>query len=248
MIALFDAVGLGQWFRYVTGSLEVLGALLLIVPGTTAFGAVLLACVLAGAVVTHLTVLHTAPTAPLVLFALPNERARRNDFAIELPYGASLVLRHDARAEVKGLDAFEPDRPPVAPVFFAFRVMVGMGLLMLTVAWLGAWATRRGRTAPRWLLWVFAACTFAGWIATLAGWLVTEIGRQPWLATGILRTAKAVGEASGAELGASLTGYVLTYSALLVAYLVVLTHMAGKDATARPREGDATAAVVATTS
>jgi uncharacterized membrane protein YphA (DoxX/SURF4 family) len=70
MVALFDAIGIGQWFRYVTGSLEVLGALLLIVPATTAFGAVLLACVLAGAVVTHLTVLHTAPTAPLVLFAL----------------------------------------------------------------------------------------------------------------------------------------------------------------------------------
>jgi len=70
MVALFDAVGLGQWFRYVTGLLEVLGALLLIVPGKTAFGAVLLACVMAGAVVAHLTVLHTAPTAPLVLFAL----------------------------------------------------------------------------------------------------------------------------------------------------------------------------------
>ena len=70
MIALFDAVGIGQWFRYVTGSLEGLGALVLIVPGKAAFGAVLLACVMAGAVVAHLTVLHTAPTAPLVLFVL----------------------------------------------------------------------------------------------------------------------------------------------------------------------------------
>ena len=70
MLALFDAVGIGQWFRYVTGSLEVLGALLLIAPGKTALGAVLLACVMAGAVVAHLTVLHTAPTAPLVLFGL----------------------------------------------------------------------------------------------------------------------------------------------------------------------------------
>ena len=70
MVALFDAIGIGQWFRYVTGSLEVLGALLLIVPGKSAFGAALLACVMAGAVVAHLTVLHTAPTAPLVLFAL----------------------------------------------------------------------------------------------------------------------------------------------------------------------------------
>jgi putative oxidoreductase len=70
MIALFDAVGAGQWFRYVTGSLEVLGALLLIVPSKTAFGAVLLACVMAGAVIVHLTMLHSAPTAPLALFAL----------------------------------------------------------------------------------------------------------------------------------------------------------------------------------
>jgi putative oxidoreductase len=70
MIALFDAVGIGQWFRYVTGSLEVLGALLIIVPGKSAFGAVLLACVMAGAVVAHLGVLHTSPTAPLVLFVL----------------------------------------------------------------------------------------------------------------------------------------------------------------------------------
>jgi len=70
MIALFDAVGIGQWFRYVTGLLEVLGAVLLIVPSKAAFGSVLLACVMAGAVVAHLTVLHTAATAPLVLFAI----------------------------------------------------------------------------------------------------------------------------------------------------------------------------------
>jgi putative oxidoreductase len=70
MLALFDAIGIGQWFRYVTGSLEVLGAILLIVPGMAASGAVLLSCVMAGAAVAHLTVLHTAPTAPVVLFAL----------------------------------------------------------------------------------------------------------------------------------------------------------------------------------
>jgi putative oxidoreductase len=83
MIALFDVVGLGQWFRYVTGSLEVLGALLLIVPGKSAFGAVLLACVMAGAVVAHLAVLHTAPTAPFVLLALTVlvARGRRSQLA-----------------------------------------------------------------------------------------------------------------------------------------------------------------------
>jgi cytochrome d ubiquinol oxidase subunit I len=77
-------------------------------------------------------------------------------------------------------------------------------------------------------LWAFAGFTFAGWVATLAGWMVTEVGRQPWLVTGILRTADAVGPASGAALGASLTGYVLTYAALLLSYMVVLTHLAGK--------------------
>ena len=74
------------------------------------------------------------------------------------------------------------------------------------------------------------AFTFAGWVATLAGWLVTEIGRQPWLVTGILRTADAVGQVAGPLLGASLTAYVITYAVMLIAYMVVLTHMAGKGA------------------
>ncbi len=173
---------------------------------------------------------HTERGAPLVLFAIPNEELRRNDYSIELPYAASLILKHDANAEIRGIDAFAPDHPSVAPVFFAFRVMVGIGVLMLTVSWYGAWMTRRGRAAPRWLLWVFAAFTFAGWGATLAGWIVTEMGRQPWLVTGVLRTKDAVGEISGAQLGASLTGYILTYALLFVAYMIVLTHMAGKGA------------------
>ena len=94
--------------------------------------------------------------------------------------------------------------------------------------------------APRWLLWVFAGSTFSGWIATLAGWMVTEIGRQPWLVTGVLRTDEAVGQASGAQLGASLMSYVLTYALMFVAYMVVLTHLAGKGAGAaepHPEQG-----------
>ena len=172
---------------------------------------------------------ETRRGAPLVLFAVPNERERRNDYAIQIPKGAALILEHDADAELQGLDAFEPDRPPVAPLFYAFRLMVGIGLGMLALSWYAAWRLRRG-AAPRALLWAFAAFTFSGWIATLAGWIVTEVGRQPWLVTGLLRTADAVGHASGAELGASLTGYVLTYSLLLLAYLIVITHIAAKGA------------------
>jgi cytochrome d ubiquinol oxidase subunit I len=173
---------------------------------------------------------HTERGAPLVLFAMPNEKERRNDHAIELPYGASLILTHKMRGEVKGLDAFGEDHPPVTPVFFAFRIMVGIGVLMLLVSWYSAWRTRRKHAAPRWLLWVLAAFTFSGWIATLCGWIVTEVGRQPWLVYGVLRTRDAVGDVPAAALGASFTGYALTYSALLIAYLVVITHLAAEGA------------------
>jgi len=169
---------------------------------------------------------HTERGAPLTLLGIPNEEEQRTDFGLFLPKGASLILAHDANAELKGLDAF-PDHPPVAPVFFAFRIMVGMGVLMLILAW-GSQILLRKAAPPRWLLWAFAGFTFAGWVATLAGWIVTEIGRQPWLVTGILRTADAVGEGGGARLGASLTAYILTYSALGLAYMVTLTHMSRK--------------------
>ncbi len=174
----------------------------------------------------------TEKGVPLVLFAVPNEEKRTNDFAVEIPRGASLILRHDADAELQGIDAFAPDAPPVAPVFFAFRAMVGIGVLMLALAWVGVWATRRGSLPSRRLLWTLSGFTFAGWVATLAGWLVAEIGRQPWLVTGVLKTADAVGAASGAALGASLTGYIVTYAGMLTAYMVVLTHLAGKGAQA----------------
>jgi cytochrome d ubiquinol oxidase subunit I len=172
----------------------------------------------------------TEKGAPLVLFAVPNEAKQRNDFAIEIPKLASLILKHDGDAELKGIDYFAPNAPPVAPVFLAFRVMVGMGVAMLALAWLGTWVTRGGRRAPRGVLWAFAGFTFSGWIATLAGWLVTEIGRQPWLVTGVLRTSEAVGRVAEASLGASFTGYLVTYALMLIAYVVVLTHLAGKGA------------------
>ena len=167
--------------------------------------------------------------APLTLIGIPNEKEKRTDFALMVPKAGSLILAHDADAEIKGLDAFEA-HPPVAPVFFAFRVMVGTGVLMLVLAFVSTFLLRKRTPEPRWLLWTLAGFTFSGWVATLAGWLVTEIGRQPWLVTGVLRTADAVGEASGAQLGASLTAYVVTYSALLLSYMIVLTHLAGKGA------------------
>ncbi len=173
---------------------------------------------------------HTEAGAPLVLFAVPNQDTQHNDYSIEVPKLASLILKHDRNAEIKGLADFAPNTPPVLPVFFAFRVMVGIGVLMLLLGWTGAWITRRGALPPRWLLWTYAGTTFAGWVATLSGWLVTEIGRQPWLVTGILKTADAAGHTPGPLLGASLTSYIIVYSGMLIAYMVVLTHLAGKGA------------------
>ena len=166
---------------------------------------------------------ETQRGAPLVLFALIDEETGTNNYSIEVPKLASLILTHELEGEVLGLEEFGDDIPPVTPVFIAFRVMVGVGVLMLLLSW---GSLKFLNNPPRALLWCFAGMTFSGWIAVLAGWLVTEIGRQPWLVTGILRTAESLGEASGAELGASLTGYVLIYTLLLLSYMVVITHLA----------------------
>src|SRR5262249_50556086 len=97
------------------------------------------------------------------------------------------------------------------------------------LSWWGVFIFRKN-LFPKKLLWCFAAFTFSGWVATLAGWLVTEIGRQPWLVTGILLTADAAGDVSGAKIGASHTAYVLIYSALLISYMGALRPLAGKGA------------------
>src|SRR6476659_8598444 len=111
--------------------------------------------------------------APLTLIGFPNEQERRNDFAITVPKALSLILVHDPNGEVKGLEEFE-DAPPVAPVFFAFRVMVGMGVLMLLLSCTRSFVLR-GPVVPRWLLWAFAGFTFSGWVATFDGPATTEI-------------------------------------------------------------------------
>ena len=120
---------------------------------------------------------ETTEGAPLLLFAIPDEESKENHFEIPIPYGASLILTHELKGEIKGLNEFEGEHPPVAPVFFGFRVMVGMGMLMLAVSWLGSLYLMRKKDFPIWLKRTFAGMAFSGWIATLAGWYVTEIGR-----------------------------------------------------------------------
>jgi cytochrome bd ubiquinol oxidase subunit I len=119
--------------------------------------------------------------------------------------------------------------PPVAPVFWAFRIMVGTGMLMLALSWFAAWQLwRRRGELPRLTLYAFVGMTFSGWIATIAGWYVTEIGRQPWLVSGVLTTAEAVTTTPAGTVLTSLVVYLLLYVALLAAYIGALYHLARK--------------------
>lgn len=151
---------------------------------------------------------------PAVLFALPDESLRANRFEVSIPKLASLYLTHAPEGEVKGLDAFADAHPPVAPVFFAFRVMVGVGVLMLLVSWPAAWQLlRRGSVSPS-LARALVAMTFSGWLALVAGWYVTEIGRQPWLVHSVLATAQAASKVAAPMIALTLAMYLTLYLAL----------------------------------
>jgi cytochrome bd ubiquinol oxidase subunit I len=176
---------------------------------------------------------QTEKSVPLVLFGIPNSTTKKNDFAIEIPYGASLILTHKSDGEIKGLNEFPNAHPPVAPVFYGFRIMLGVGMLMLLVSWIGVWqlwlvAKGRKKEMPPFLLKILVGMTFSGWIATLAGWYVTEIGRQPWLVTGVLTTHDAVTKVPSSNVGISLVIYLSLYLVLLIAYIRTLFVMANK--------------------
>ena len=176
---------------------------------------------------------QTERGAPLLLFAWPDAETRSNKFEIAIPRLASLILTHDENGEVKGINEFGDMHPPVAPVFWAFRVMVGTGVLMLAVSWAGWWIYRRAQwqaaRLPKSLLWVLAGMTFSGWVATVAGWYVTEIGRQPYVVFGLLRTADVAATTVPASMiGLSLAMYLTLYTALIIAYVAVLKYMAEK--------------------
>lgn len=174
----------------------------------------------------------TTRGAPLLLFAWPDEAARKNHFEIAVPYGASLILKHEALGEIQGLNDFKGQHPPAAPVFFAFRIMVGTGLLMLAASWLGWWLLRRRGWAaerlPRPLLWWLSGMAFSGWVATVAGWYVTEIGRQPFIIYGLLRVDEVASRVPPSAIAFTLALYCTVYLALLVAYVSVIKHMAEK--------------------
>ena len=174
---------------------------------------------------------ETEPSFPLTLFAIPDETNETNRYAIDVPYLGSLILTHSMDGAIKGLKEWPAeDRPPVAIPFFAFRIMVGIGLLMLAVVVASWWLRFRGALfdSP----WFLRACLWIsplGFVAVVAGWTTTEVGRQPWTVYGLMRTADSVPlSLTGHAALLSLIGYIIVYLIIYPAGVMVMARLVRK--------------------
>jgi len=151
--------------------------------------------------------------APLILFGIPNDAEQRMDYAVSVPKLGSLILTHELDGRIEGLEAFPPqDRPPVTIPFFAFRIMVGIGFLMLGMGLWSLWARYRGSLYATPLMHRAAVLMGpSGFVAVLAGWFTTEVGRQPYTVYGLMRTSESLSPVAAPAVGASLTGFVIVY-------------------------------------
>lgn len=168
--------------------------------------------------------------APLILFGIPNGKDKRVDYAVEIPKASSLILKHDPNAPLAGLDTIpDADEPPVGPVFWAFRIMVGLGFAMVGI---GLWSllARACRSLYDWP-WLHRATLImgpSGFLAVLCGWVVTEMGRQPFTVYGLLRTAHSASPLDAPAVAASLAAFVVVYFAVFGAGVWYLLHLAKK--------------------
>ncbi|MBE5074110.1 cytochrome ubiquinol oxidase subunit I [Erythrobacteraceae bacterium E2-1 Yellow Sea] len=154
--------------------------------------------------------------APFILFGIPNSAEQRMDYAVEIPHASSLILKHEWDAPLDGLDTVPiEDQPPVGPVFWAFRVMLAIGFSMMGLGMWSLLARMRGKLYD-WPLMHRAAILMGptGFIAVIAGWMVTEIGRQPFTVYGLLRTAASVSPLDAPAVGASLLAFIVVYFAV----------------------------------
>ena len=147
------------------------------------------------------------------IFAWPDAKAEKNHFEISIPRGSSLILTHDPNGLFPGLTSVPPqDRPPLLNVFFGFRIMLAVGSFMIAAALFGAWLMWRGRLFDtRWFLRIIAQTWWVGFVGVIAGWVVTESGRQPWIVHGILRTADAISPVAGSSIAVTLALFVIVY-------------------------------------
>ncbi len=173
---------------------------------------------------------HTSDSAPFVVFAIPDQEAEENHFEVAIPGAGSLILQHEIRGRVLGLNEVPPeDRPPVAPVFFAFRIMIYIGFFLVAVAILGAVLRHRGVLYDRpWFLRLLLFCSPLGFVAVLSGWVVTEVGRQPWVVQGLLRTVESASTLALGSVRGSLLLFNAVYLFLLVAFLYFLMRLIRK--------------------
>lgn len=162
---------------------------------------------------------ETEKGAPLVLFAIPDDAAEKNHFEIAIPKLGSLILKHDPNAEIQGLKEWAPeDRPPAFIVFWTFRIMVAIGFLMLLVGVLGLYLRIKGRLyETRWFLQLCRLCSPLGFVAILAGWFTAEIGRQPFVVYGLMRTADAVSPVAAGSVAFSLLLFGTAYFLVFIA-------------------------------
>ena len=180
---------------------------------------------------------ETGSRIPLILFALPDETAERNRAVIEVPELGSLVLTHDIDGVVRGLKDWPRDeRPPVALPFFAFRVMVGIGLVMLALVAIGVWLRLRRRLFDSgWYLRLCQAATPIGFVAVIAGWITTEVGRQPWTVYGLLRTSASTSPAlTGGDVLVSLLLYMAVYLFVYPTGVVLMARLIRRGPQAPP--------------
>ena len=170
---------------------------------------------------------NTEPGTPLILFGMPNMRQERTDWAVTIPHLGALILTHTWNGSIKGLKDFPADERPYSPVvFWAFRIMVGLGLLMAVIGLWAAWLRMRRRLfASVWLRRAVLAMAPAGFVALLAGWTVTEVGRQPFTVYGLLRTADSVSPIGTPGVGASLTGFIIVYALVFGAGLLFMLRL-----------------------
>jgi len=173
---------------------------------------------------------ETRRGAPLLLFGWPDQEAEVTRYPVEIPKLSSLILTHGWEGEVKGLKAWPPDeRPPVALVFWTFRVMVGVGMLMIATGVIALVLFLTGRLfETRWFQYWCMALTPAGFIAVLSGWIVTEVGRQPWMIQGQLRTADSVSPVIGTSVAISLVAFIFIYVFVFGAGSYYILKLIGK--------------------
>lgn len=168
--------------------------------------------------------------APLILFGIPNPKEKRIDYAIEIPKASSLILKHSLNAPLDGLDTIPDDEePPLAIVFWSFRIMIAIGFAMLGV---GVWSLwQRWRCAlyeDRWLHRISIAMGPSGFVAVLAGWITTEVGRQPFTVYGLLRTSKSLAPVEAPAVAASLIAFIIVYFFVFGAGTFYILRMMGK--------------------